>query len=265
MDEERLQNYYKSCHEYFNQLQEEEFDTRFLKYYKSLSSRKKNKLILDVGCGVGQVVIKLAKDGLDSVGIDVSPIAIKIGVEGAKKNPHAFFVVASGYQLPFKQEAFEVAGCLDVLEHLKDPELCLSEMLRVIKKEGIIVVASPNLLCPVYADGFKRRASNMKKLFLKIIRENEKVGFERIKPRLDWTGKEVGRDLDAINIIDPITIKKILERRKVKIVYQSSYLGSRRKILERLSTLPLFRSVGGGIFLVGKLAKTRVHISEEWS
>ncbi len=256
MDEEKLQKYYKSCNEYFNRLQEEEFETRFLKYYESLSSVKKNKWILDVGCGVGQVVIKLTKDGLESVGIDISPIAIKLAVESAKKNPHAFFIVASGYHLPFKQEAFEVACCLDVLEHLKDPELCLSEMLRVIKEEGKIVVASPNLLCPVYADGFKCGASNLKKLFSKIIWGNKKVGFERIKPRLDWSGKEVGRDLDAITIIDPITIKSILERRKVKIVYQSSYLGSRRKILEMLSTLPLFRSVGGGIFLMGKLAKT---------
>jgi len=256
LDEERLQKYYRSCNEYFNKLKGEEFDTRFLKYYKTLSSRKKNKRVLDVGCGVGQVVIKLAKDGLESVGIDVSPVAIKLAVEGAKKNPHAFFIVAGGYHLPFKQEAFEVACCLDVLEHLKDLELCLSEMLRVINEEGILVVASPNLLCPVYADRSKQRASNLKKLFSKIIRVNKKVGFEHIKPRLDWSGKEVGRDLDAITTIDPITLKNILERRKVKIVYQSSYLGSRRKILEMLSTLPLFRSVGGGIFLVGKLAKT---------
>lgn len=218
---------------------------------------KRKGLVLDVGCGVGQVVIKLAEEKFQSVGIDVSPIAIKLAVKSAERNPHAFFMVASGYNLPFKQGAFDVVGCFDLLEHLDDPEVCIDEMLKVMKENGYIIIASPNLLCPVYGKELKRKLLNMKRLLLKMIKRDEKNSFEHIRPKLDWSGREVGYDLDAITLVDSITIKRLLKRKKVKVTYQSSYLGSRNKLVEKLSTLPLLRNIGGGIFVIGKIIKTR--------
>jgi len=75
-------------------------------------------------------------------------------------------MAASDYELPFKPETVDVVSCFNVLEHLRDPELCIKEMLRVVKEDGT--------------------------------------------------------------------------------------LGLRSKIVERLSTLPLFGNVGGGVFIVGK-------------
>ena len=61
----------------------------------------------------------------------------------------------------------------------------------------------------------------------------------------------LNHDFDAITIIDPITVKRILTEKGIRITYHSSYLGSRR-IIEWLSRLPLLRSIGGGIFMAGK-------------
>ena len=251
LSEENLQQYYKSCREYFFKLQEKNFKTWFSKYYKFLSANRKEGLILDVGCGVGQVVAKIAEKGSECVGVDVSPIAIKTAAGELNKNTNAFFIVASGYNLPFKQETFNTVGCFDILEHLNDPRKCLDEMFRVLRRNGTIIIASPNLLCPVYAKGFKQKILNTKKLFSKIIESDAKLHFEHVKPKLDWSGKEVGKDLDATTITDPITIKKLLKKKKVKIIYQSSYLGTKQSI-EKLSKLPLIRSIGGGIFIAGK-------------
>ncbi len=54
------------------------------------------------------------------------------------------------------------------------------------------------------------------------------------------------------------------EKKEKRVLDVRCDVGSRRKILEMLSTLPLFRNVGGEIFLVGKLVKTRVHNGEEF-
>ena len=263
MSEENLQRYYKSCHEYFSKLQEKEFKTWFSKYYKFLGANRKEGLILDVGCGVGQVVAKIAEDGSECVGIDISPIAIKTATRESSENINAFFVVASGYHLPFKQETFNTVGCFDTLEHLNNPRKCLDEMLRVLNPKGTIIVASPNLLCPIYAKGLEQKILSLEKLFSKIIEPDAQLNFEHVKPKLDWSGKEVGKDLDATTLVDPITIKKILKNKKVKIIYQSSYLGSKQSI-EKLSTLPFFRSVGGGIFIAGKKEKM-MHVNNRSS
>ena len=251
MSKENLQRYYKSCYAYFRDLKEKDFKTWFSKYYKFLGSNRKEGLILDVGCGVGQVVTKIAEDGSECVGVDISPIAIRTAIKESRKNLNALFIVASGYNLPFKRETFNTVGCFDILEHLDDPEKCLNEMLQVLKPNGTIIIASPNLLCPVYAKGFKQKILSLEKLFSKIIRSEAKLSFEHVEPRLDWSGKEVGKDLDATTLIDPITIKKFLKKKKVKLVYQSSYLGSKQSI-EKLSKLPLIRNIGGGIFIAGE-------------
>ena len=252
MSEESLQRYYKSCHEYFSKLGEKDFETWFSKYYRFLIvANRKEGLILDVGCGVGQVAIKIAEEGSKCVGIDISPIAIKTATKDSKKNDNAFFMVASGYNLPFKQETFNTVGCFDILEHLENPERCLDEMTRVLKRNGTIVIASPNMLSPVYVKGLKQKILRLGKLLSKAVESDAKVKFEHVKPKLDWSGKEVGRDLDATTIMDPITIKRLLKRKKIEIVCYSSNLGPKR-LVEKFSRLPIVRAIGGGIFIAGK-------------
>ena len=80
MSEEKLQRYYKFCRKYFDKLGEKKFKDWFLKYYVFLCNDKMSKVVLDVGCGAGQVVHKLAEVGSFSVGIDLSPIAINLAV-----------------------------------------------------------------------------------------------------------------------------------------------------------------------------------------
>lgn len=53
------------------------------------------------------------------------------------------FVQASADALPFPDEAFDGVGLFDVLEHLSDPGVCLSEVRRVVRPGGVVIVTVP--------------------------------------------------------------------------------------------------------------------------
>lgn len=53
------------------------------------------------------------------------------------------FVQASATHLPFPSGAFDGLGLFDVLEHLRHPKECLSEVLRVVRPGGLVLVTVP--------------------------------------------------------------------------------------------------------------------------
>jgi len=100
---------------------------------------KSRKNLLDVGCG-GGFFLKEAKNFLDCFGIDFSSVALA----QARKNSDANLILASASALPFKSNFFDYAVCLGSLEHFIDLRKSLSEMKRVLKKNGKINIYVPN-------------------------------------------------------------------------------------------------------------------------
>lgn len=94
--------------------------------------------VLDLGCGDG-LLLTLLKDRIDkSVGLDISPEAIrKATTRGCDARVHSF-----DEPLPFEAGAFDTVVLLDVLEHLYDPMLVLKEAARVARQR--IIVGVPN-------------------------------------------------------------------------------------------------------------------------
>jgi len=101
----------------------------------------KNKLnILDVGCANGTLCY-LSKGWGNVTGVDVSLAA----VEAARANvPEGTFVQAHVDQkLPFENDTFDVVSCLEVLEHVKDLNKAVAELVRVMKPEGKLLITVP--------------------------------------------------------------------------------------------------------------------------
>ena len=96
---------------------------------------------LDAGCGEGFVArILLGRlPGLALAGCDLSPAAATLA---AAKNPGADFAAANLLALPFADDAFDVVGCFEVLEHLPDdaPERALRELGRVARRAVVLSV-----------------------------------------------------------------------------------------------------------------------------
>jgi SAM-dependent methyltransferase len=95
--------------------------------------------ILDIGSGTG-LNLKILKKYGKVFGIERSTEAIGF----LKKRGLGDIVCADAYEpLPFRDDTFSAVTCLDVLEHLDDDEFLLSEMYRVCKPGGNLVITVP--------------------------------------------------------------------------------------------------------------------------
>jgi ubiquinone/menaquinone biosynthesis C-methylase UbiE len=100
----------------------------------------KNDNVLEIGCGVGYQIPEIAKRCKNYIGIDFSKESLK----SCKKIKNVKLIYADAHKLPFKENYFDAALIIDVLENLDNPEKALKEAKRVLKYNGKLVISVPN-------------------------------------------------------------------------------------------------------------------------
>lgn len=106
------------------------------------------KSVLDVGGGDGTLlnyIVSRSEKIKRAVSTDLSQQAIKIG---QKKYPSLEFRQENLENLKFKDGEFETVFAIEVVEHLYDIDLCLSEINRVLKKSGYFCVTTTDFNWP---------------------------------------------------------------------------------------------------------------------
>ena len=108
----------------------------FLKKYKSKLGNK----ILDVGSGEGRHVLKLAKEGFDVVGLELTKTGTETAYKKLKRQKlNAFLVLGDSHNLPFIDEYFDSVISIQVFQfnNWTGAKSCFSEVGRVLKKRGL--------------------------------------------------------------------------------------------------------------------------------
>jgi 2-polyprenyl-6-hydroxyphenyl methylase/3-demethylubiquinone-9 3-methyltransferase len=97
---------------------------------------------LDVGCGAGETYAQSIHSSAASYqGVDVSARAVEIARSGGLDAQ----VIDDAAALPFADDTFDVAVCIEVLEHLFSPHLAVAEIRRVLRPGGRLIVSAPNV------------------------------------------------------------------------------------------------------------------------
>lgn len=123
-------------------------DTRleFISQYCTID----NASILDVGCGGGVLSEGMAKLGGRVTGIDAAGEAITIAKEHAKQND-----LTIQYEcLPiedYEHEGFDVITCMEMLEHVQNPDVVLSHCKRLLKPGGFLFLSTISRTVKAYA------------------------------------------------------------------------------------------------------------------
>lgn len=110
----------------------------FSDYLTTFSKKFKNKKILDIGCGNGDHTEIFSKISHKTYGLDTVDIRFR-----EYKNKFKF-IKYGGKKMPFKENSFDLIVCLDVIEHIKKDSTFIEEMYRILRKNGTILIATPN-------------------------------------------------------------------------------------------------------------------------
>lgn len=133
--------------EYFSELSKFEsnnfwFQARNELIIWALSKYKKNiENFLEVGCGTGYVMSGLFESN-KTLNLYGSEIYLE-GLDFAKKRvPVAKFMQMDARAVPFIDE-FDAIGAFDVLEHIEDDRIVLSEIHKALKPQGVVILTVP--------------------------------------------------------------------------------------------------------------------------
>lgn len=105
---------------------------------------------LDVACGPGIVSCALAEAGAEVTGLDLTPAMIaQASARADRLGVKASFQTGNAMALPFEDAQFDLVVTRYSFHHMETPQACLTEMIRVCRPGGRIVVidATPAPAC----------------------------------------------------------------------------------------------------------------------
>ncbi|EDY87502.1 3-demethylubiquinone-9 3-O-methyltransferase [gamma proteobacterium HTCC5015] len=117
-----------------------------LDYIQSRCGDLKGLRVLDVGCGGGILAQSMAERGAEVTGLDLSREALKAAQQHADD---------SGVQLEYIEQAvedlaaeraeqYDVVTCMEMLEHVPDPESVIRACAQLVKPGGDVVMSTLN-------------------------------------------------------------------------------------------------------------------------
>jgi 2-polyprenyl-3-methyl-5-hydroxy-6-metoxy-1,4-benzoquinol methylase len=105
--------------------------------------------ILDVGSGHGSLALEMARRGAFVIGIEPChswrKIASKRG-EDEEFSEQVNFTNGDAHSLQFNRDSFDYVTCIQVLEHVSNPNMVITEMARVLKNGGRMLLTCENYL-----------------------------------------------------------------------------------------------------------------------
>lgn len=140
--------YSKGYHSHENSNQEGDYKIK--KQMDRIEKFLKKGSILDIGCSRGKFLVEARKRGWRVKGVEISEYASKIAGEKGLE-----VITGKISEDDFEENEFDVVYMGDVIEHLYSPRDMLKLIKKILKKNGFIVLTTPN------SDGLGPRISKI--------------------------------------------------------------------------------------------------------
>ena len=101
--------------------------------------------ILDVACGPAEEIIALSQRGWEAWGLDASQSMLSLARRKAREQGGEVLLVrAIAETLPFRDSSFDRVTCKGAMDHFAHPEAFVQEVARVLKPDGLAIIALAN-------------------------------------------------------------------------------------------------------------------------
>jgi 2-polyprenyl-3-methyl-5-hydroxy-6-metoxy-1,4-benzoquinol methylase len=125
----------RATHIYSNMLDQ-------MRYIHSLEYAK-DKKVVDIACGVGWGAFLLSKTAKEVIGVDLSEIAINTSRKYYNAQ-NITYVCDYLHQVGINDSDIDLITSFETIEHIEEPKLLIKEFHRILKKDGFLLLSTPN-------------------------------------------------------------------------------------------------------------------------
>jgi ubiquinone/menaquinone biosynthesis C-methylase UbiE len=190
---------------------------------------------IDCGCGSGGYILELLKLGSDAWGVEHNEEKVRHFKQTAKEPD--LVKVGDLERIEFRDATFDIALLNEVLEHVPSDQKALTEICRILKPAGTLMIFSPNRLYPFETHGVSCKSTGYRVL----------PYFTLFVPYLPVRVGKRFLDYHARNYF-PSELKRIVSEAGFEVTYRTymwqtfeNISGSQPKLLRALS--PLLRQI----------------------
>jgi 2-polyprenyl-3-methyl-5-hydroxy-6-metoxy-1,4-benzoquinol methylase len=134
---------HKTLFEEYDGMTEVELSEKF----NYVLGHKKGGKFLDIGFGLGDPLYLADKFGFDVYGTEYD----KDSIEFVKSYlPNSKLTYGGILDAQYENDTFDFIRFWHVIEHVREPDIYISEIKRIIRKDGILMIGTPNISCKAY-------------------------------------------------------------------------------------------------------------------
>ena len=120
-----------------------EIELEHMNRYHFANSLVKDKIVLDIACGEGYGSALFAQTAAKVYGVDIDEETVK-HAQAKYKRPNLEFFRGSCLDIKLPDQSVDVLVSFETLEHIEEHEQYLTEIKRVLKSNGIMLLSTPN-------------------------------------------------------------------------------------------------------------------------
>ena len=187
--------------------------------------------VLDVACGPGLSSHLLSKN-YKVTGIDMSKGMVAYA---RKKFKDVDFRVDDAHGLSFPDESFDAVVACTFIEHINDVGAVLDEMLRVTKRNGHVIIVSPNWFSPlrpirgiISPKGYEAMGKNRLRITIWLFKSIYYTFQKLINPKFVFQNPDieneelVGNDVDMVYIASQYDLGRYFRKKGCKVLKLSA-------------------------------------------
>lgn len=129
--------FYEDLHKKMKYYEDDKWD-----FHEALKDIDNKQTIIEIGCGPGNFLVNCIRKGIDCYGTEYNEDAIKSAKEKG-------IVIIDSDELKLKKSYFDAVFCFHVLEHVANPVSFFSDLVSILKPDGILCISVPNQKGPI--------------------------------------------------------------------------------------------------------------------